>query len=78
MSAPVADCPPSASHIPGTIAEKYGPHTPGTNRGSRATAMWQLDVPPMSARRDSSDSGVDRAAVERGAERARARPRARR
>ncbi len=53
MSAPVADWPPSVSHRPGTIADQYGPHTPGTKRGSRDTAMWQVDVPPMSARRAS-------------------------
>ena len=29
------------------------PTRPGTKRGSRETAMWQLDVPPMSARRRS-------------------------
>jgi hypothetical protein len=42
------------SHIPGTIAEKYGPQTPGTNFGSRDTAIAQLDVPQMSARRERS------------------------
>ena len=41
MSAPVALCPPSVSQRPGTMAEKYGPHTPGMNFGSRDTARVQ-------------------------------------
>ena len=53
----VADWPPSFSHCPGTIAEKYGPHTPGTKHGSAATAMWQLDVPPTKATRRRQSTG---------------------
>ena len=34
IAAPAADWPPSLSHRPGTIAEKYGPQTPGTKAGS--------------------------------------------
>ena len=32
-SFPVTLWPPSFNHRPGTIAEKYGPQTPGTNTG---------------------------------------------
>ena len=32
-SFPVTLWPPSLNHRPGTIAEKYGPQTPGTNTG---------------------------------------------
>ena len=38
MAAPGADCPPSISQAPGTIAEKYGPHTPGTKTGAAPAA----------------------------------------
>lgn len=34
---PTALCPPSFSQYPGSIAELYGPHTPGTNTASRLT-----------------------------------------
>ena len=50
-SAPVADCPASFSQRPGSIAPKYGPHTPGICRGSGDTAMWQVEVPAIIARR---------------------------
>src|SRR5436305_1783122 len=53
MAEPVAAGPPSVSHIPGTIAEKYGPHTPGTNFASLDTAIAQLDVPQIRASRVS-------------------------
>lgn len=36
----MALCPPSSSHRPGSIADRYGPHTPGTNRSRSDTAMW--------------------------------------
>ncbi len=42
---PAADCPPSFSQRPGSIAEKYGPQTPGTKRGSAVEAMMQAEVP---------------------------------
>ena len=45
MAAPAADWPPSLSQVCGTIAEKYGPQTPGTNTGSRVLVMVQDEVP---------------------------------
>jgi hypothetical protein len=36
---PVADWPPSFSHIPGIMAPKYGPQTPGINLGDKDTAI---------------------------------------
>src|SRR5271169_949316 len=57
-TAPVADWPASVSQRSGIIAEKYGPQTPGMNLGSRETAIWQEDVPAISATREFSNSGV--------------------
>ena len=50
----MADWPPSFSHIPGIIAPKYGPHTPGIGRAADEAAMWQVEVPAMTAMRRSS------------------------
>ena len=49
--------------MPGSIAEKYGPHTPGTKRGASETAMWQLDVPQISASRRSNDGAASPASA---------------
>ena len=46
-SLPVALCPPSLSHMSGTMADRWGPHTPGTNRGCSLiwqTAQWKINV----------------------------------
>ena len=45
MAAPAADCPPSFSQAPGTMAEKYGPQTPGTKTGSIVVVIVQDEVP---------------------------------
>ena len=45
IAAPAADCPPSFSHSPGSIAEKYGPQTPSTKAGSSVVAIEHADVP---------------------------------
>lgn len=50
--APDALCPPSLNHMPGSTTLWYGPHTPGTSRTVGESAMWQLDVPRMSASRE--------------------------
>ena len=45
MAAPATDWPPSLSHACGTIAEKYGPQTPGTNTGCRVVVIVHDEVP---------------------------------
>ena len=55
IAAPKALWPPSASHWPGVIAEKYGPQTPRMKRGSSATAMQQAEVPRISAMRRAGE-----------------------
>ena len=46
---PAADWPASSSHVPGSMASRYGPHTPGTGVGTRVGTMWQVEVPQMRA-----------------------------
>lgn len=46
---PVALCPPSLNHIPGTMALKYGPQTPLTKSFFSLTIIWQVDVPQINA-----------------------------
>ena len=36
---------PAGAQAPGIIAEKYGPHTPGTNTGSRVVVIVHEEVP---------------------------------
>ena len=47
MPAPAVDWPPSISQRSGSIADQYGPQTPGTKRGSTVEAMMQAEVPMM-------------------------------
>mmetsp|Transcript_57162 Transcript_57162/g.185757 ORF Transcript_57162/g.185757 Transcript_57162/m.185757 type:complete len:207 (-) Transcript_57162:771-1391(-) len=54
IPAPAELWPPSFKKKPGTIADAYGPQTPGTKTGSWLHAMWQVEVPAMSAKRISS------------------------
>ena len=80
IAAPAADWPPSFSQRPGTIAEKYGPQTPGTKAGSLVRRHGagrgaehigharSARVPASPARADRADAagmGIDQAGGDR-------------